>query len=211
MPVCVDEPGQHERPGSVEDAGIRDRLRGLDRRDAPVLDDHVGALEARVRGIADQHLPAPHHEPHAPQYLRSVDTALPDWAPGTPAVLCVAGPHAIPVSSYVRAGDDRIVLALGARRDTLSRLRADPATAFCVLGEGVAFTAHCHAAVVRESLQAAAGNVAVELRVERVQDHLADGRTELLDGARWRWSDEEAAALQPRILEELRSLADSAP
>jgi hypothetical protein len=118
----------------------------------------------------------------------------------------VAGPHAIPVSSYVRAGDERIVVALGARRETLARLRGDPATAFCVLGEGVAFTAHCRAAVLRESMDAAAGNTAVELRVERVQDHLADGRTEILEGARWGWIDEEAAALQPRILAELKRL-----
>jgi hypothetical protein len=121
-------------------------------------------------------------------------------------VLCVAGPHPIPVSSYVRAAGDRIVLALGSRRETLARLRADPATAFCVLGNGTAFTAHCRATVVRESLEAAPGNVAVELRVERVQDHLADDRTELLAGARWRWIDRKAAALQPRILEELKGL-----
>jgi hypothetical protein len=118
----------------------------------------------------------------------------------------VAGPHAIPVSSYVRAGDDRIVVALGFRRAALARLREDPATAFCVLAEGVAFTAHCRARVIREPLEAATGNVAVELRVERVQDHLADGRTEILDGARWGWIDEEAAALQPRILAELKRL-----
>lgn len=131
---------------------------------------------------------------------------LPTWPPGTPAVLCVAGPHAIPVSSYVRVADDRIVVALGARRETLRRLRADAAAAFCVLGEGVAFTAHCRATVVRESLEAAPGNVAVELRVERVQDHLADGRTEILAGSRWRWVDEEAAALQPAILRELEAI-----
>jgi hypothetical protein len=118
----------------------------------------------------------------------------------------VAGPHAIPVTSYVRVSDDRIVVALGARRETLARLRTDPAAAFCVLGKDVAFTAHCRAAIVRESLDAAAGNVAVELRVDRVQDHLADGRTEVLDGARWGWIDEEAAALQPRILAELETL-----
>jgi hypothetical protein len=122
-------------------------------------------------------------------------------------VLCVAGPHAIPVSTYVRADNGRILVALGGRRETLARLREDPRAAFCVLGNGVAFTAHCAAAVVRESLAAAPANVAVELRVERVQDHLADGRTELLDGARWRWLDEEAARAAPAILDELRSMA----
>jgi hypothetical protein len=100
-------------------------------------------------------------------------------------------------------------VALGSRRETLARLRADPESDFCVLGKGVAFTAHCRAAILRESMKAAAGNTAVELQVEHVQDHLADGRTEILDGARWRWIDEEAEALQPRILEELRSLTEA--
>ena len=106
----------------------------------------------------------------------------------------------------MRAGDARIVVALGSRRETLARLRDDPGTAFCVLGKGVAFTAHCRAAVLRESMNAAPGNTAVELRVEGVQDHLADGRTQLLEGAHWRWIDEEAAALQPGILQELEDL-----
>jgi hypothetical protein len=131
---------------------------------------------------------------------------LPTWPPGSPAILCAADRHVIPVSSYVRAGDERILLALGSRRETLARLRADPAAAFCVLAEGVAFTAHCRAAIVREAMDAAPGNTAVELRVERVQDHLADGRTEILDGAQWRWLDEEAAAIQPQILAELEEL-----
>ena len=118
-------------------------------------------------------------------------------------ILVVSGPHAIPVSSYVRDGDERILLALGSRRETLARLRADPAVAFSVVAQGVAFTAHCTAAIVRESMEVAPANTAVELRVERVQDHLADGRTEIVDGARWRWADAEAAALQPEILAEL--------
>ena len=131
---------------------------------------------------------------------------LPTWPSGTPALLCLNGPHAIPVSSYVRSGDDRILLALGSRRETLARLRTDPATAFCVLAKGVAFTAHCRAAVIRESMAAAPTNTAVELRVERIRDHLADGRTEILGGAPWRWTDDEAATLQPQILAELEEL-----
>ena len=131
---------------------------------------------------------------------------LPAWPSGTPAVLCVAGPHAIPVSSYARLGDDRIVVALGSRRETLARLRGDPAAAFCVVAQGVAFTAHCRASVVRESMAAAASNAVVELIVESVQDHLADGRTGIDDGIRWRWLDAEAATLQPQILRELKEL-----
>lgn len=131
---------------------------------------------------------------------------LPTWPAGTPALLCATGPHVIPVSSYARVADDRIVVALGTRRETLARLRDDPRAAFCVLATGVAFTAYCRAAILRESLEAAPGNAAVELRVERVQDHLADGRTEILDGAPWRWVDQDAAALQPLVVNELKAL-----
>lgn len=132
---------------------------------------------------------------------------LPRWERGTPAVLCVAGPGAIPVSTAVRAGDDRIALALGRGRETLRRVRDDPRVALCLLAEGVAFTAHGRATVIAETLQSADTVVAVELRVERVQDHLADGRTEMLDGARWRWRKEGLAETEERILAELERLA----
>ena len=128
---------------------------------------------------------------------------LPEWEPGTPAVLIVAGPHAIPVSTAVRRGDRRVVFALGSRRETLDRLRREPsAVALSVLARGVAFTAYGRVAVVREQLDAAPVT-AVELQVDRVQDHLADGRTEMLDGARYEWLDEDAADAEPRILAEL--------
>ena len=77
---------------------------------------------------------------------------------------------------------------------------------FCLLGEGVAFTAHGYASVVAEQLDASERVVAVELRLERVQDHLADGRTEMLDGARWRWRDEEFGAAEEQIVAELGRL-----
>lgn len=131
---------------------------------------------------------------------------LPHWDHGTPAILCVAGPHPIPVSTAVRAGDDRVLLALGRKRDTLQFLRDDSRAAFCLLGEGVAFTAHGYASVVAEEMDASDRVVAVELRVERVQDHLADGRTEMLGGARWRWRDEEFGAAEGQIVAELAGL-----
>ena len=131
---------------------------------------------------------------------------LPDWKTGTPAVLCPAGPHPIPVSTAVRAGDRRILMALGRRRDALRRLREDPGAALCLLGEGVAFTAHGRATVVAEQLDAADTVVAVALDVERIQDHLADERTEILDGVRWRWTDESFAEAQDAIVAELRRL-----
>ena len=131
---------------------------------------------------------------------------LPHWSQGTPAVLCVSGPHAIPVSTAVRLGDSRLAFALGRGRETLTRLRNEPRAAFCLLGANLAFTAHGTAAVVREPLEAAPV-VGVELQVESVQDHLADGRTEMLDGARWRWLDRKAAVSDPAIEAELASLA----
>ena len=130
---------------------------------------------------------------------------LPDWEPGTPAVLVVAGPHAIPVSTALRRGERRVVFALGRRRETLARLREDPEAALCVLGPGVAFTAYGRALVLREELEAAPV-AAIELSVERVQDHLADGRTEMLDGARYEWRDEDAMRAESRIRAELDTI-----
>jgi hypothetical protein len=132
--------------------------------------------------------------------------SLPKWERGTPAVLVVAGPHAIPVSTAVRAGDRRVLLALGRRRETLARLRADPEACLCLLGAGVAFTAFGRARVLLEELPEAPV-AALELDVERVQDHLADGRTEMLDGARWRWRDPAAAEADTRVAEGLQRLA----
>jgi hypothetical protein len=131
---------------------------------------------------------------------------LPRWERGTPAVLCVAGPHPIPITAFLRMGDDRVLLALGRRRETLRRLREDPAVALLLMGTGLAFTAHGRARVVAEALESTDTVVAVELLVERVQDHLADGRTEMLDGARWRWCAEEHGEAEDVILAELERL-----
>ena len=131
---------------------------------------------------------------------------LPHWERGTPVVLCVAGPHPIPVSTAIRAGDDRVLLALRRERETLRRLRADPVAALLVLGEGVAVTAHGEARVVAEQMDSSDTIVAVELRVERVQDHLADGRSIMLDGARWRWATEDMVAADEATFAELERL-----
>ena len=130
---------------------------------------------------------------------------LPDWERGTPAVLIAAGPHAIPISTAIRRGDARIVFALGRRRETLRRLREDPGAALCVLGRGVALTAYGRVAVIREQLDAAPV-AALELTVERVDDHLADGRTDMLCPARYEWRDRAAAEAEPRILDELGAI-----
>jgi len=116
------------------------------------------------------------------------------------------GPHAIPVSTAVRAAGDRLLFALAASRQTLARLREEPQVAFCVLGEGVAFTAYGDARVVAERLESVPV-VAVELRVETVQDHLMEGRTEMLDGARWRFTADRDAEADAAIVAELGRLA----
>jgi hypothetical protein len=133
---------------------------------------------------------------------------LPYWLEGSAAVLCVSGPHAIPVSTAVRVDPRRVMVALGGRRDTLERLRKDPAVALCVLAESVAFTAHGRASVAQEELQAAPGVVAVQIDVDDVQDHLADGRTEMQGAAPWRWRDEDAAEVDPKIRAELARIGE---
>jgi hypothetical protein len=132
--------------------------------------------------------------------------ALPQWEPGTPAVLCAHGPHAIPVSTAVRLASDRIVFALARRRETLAILREHPAAALCLMGAGVAFTADGEARVVREELNASPHVAAIEFVVTRVQDHLADGRTEMIDGARWRFTSDDAHEADAAVRAELAQL-----
>jgi hypothetical protein len=131
---------------------------------------------------------------------------MPQWEEGTPAIVCVPGPHAIPVSTAVRVSGSVLRFALGGGRETLRRIRSDSAIAVCILGEGIAVSAYGRSEVVREGLESAPDVVAVEVRVERVQDHLADGRTEMVDGARWRWLDSGMAESEPRIRSELLRL-----
>lgn len=134
-------------------------------------------------------------------------TQLPHWPQGTAAILCVRGPHAIPVSTAIRAGDDRLVFALGRRRDTLARLREDPHAALCMLAEGLAFTAHGEISVLSEELEPIPV-AALELRVARVQDHLADRRTEMLGAPAWRWLKERDAEADRLVRQRLAVLAE---
>ncbi len=120
--------------------------------------------------------------------------ALPHWPPGTVALLATGAgaPHVIPVSTALRAGDDRVLLALAHRRHSLRRLREDPRAALALLAAGdVAVTAHGLAAVVADPLPGAENVAAVELRVQEVQDH--GSRRFVIDaGVAWRWVDAEA-------------------
>jgi hypothetical protein len=134
------------------------------------------------------------------------DGPLPSWPEGTAATLTTIGadgaPHAIPVSTALRAGPRAIVLGLGAGRASLANLRARPAVALCVLAAGVAFTAEGRASVIAQD---AAGVVAVRIAVAAVHDHVRPAFA-LEGGVAWRWTDAEAAARDAAVREALRAL-----
>lgn len=134
---------------------------------------------------------------------------LPEWPEGTVAVLSTAGPHAIPVSTCVRAGDRRVLLALALRRDSLTRLRADPRCALTVMAEAVAFTAHATASVVEEPMRVSDRVAAIALDVHDVQDH-RQPRFTIDAGVRWSWTDDDAREADETIRDALRHLASRA-
>jgi flavin reductase (DIM6/NTAB) family NADH-FMN oxidoreductase RutF len=129
--------------------------------------------------------------------------ALPEWPEGTVAVLCTGGgdPHAIPVSTTLRAGPRTVVFALALRRESLARLRAEPACALAVLAADLAFTAQGRATVVAELERVAA----VRLDVESIQDH-SQPAFAIEDGVRWRWTDAGAEGADAAVREALRAL-----
>ena len=127
---------------------------------------------------------------------------IPDWPPGTVAVLTTAGPHAIPVSTALPAGPTSVLLALGPSRGSLQRLREDPRCALAVIAEGVAVTLRGRASEIGE----AAGTVAVRLEVEAVDDH-GQSTFAIEAGVRWRWTDPDAESRDAEVRAALRQLA----
>ena len=127
---------------------------------------------------------------------------LPEWPTRTIAVLATLGdgPHAIPVSAPVRAGDRRILLSLHRSRGSLRRLRADPQVALAILTEGnLAFTARGRARIVEEPLAVAPDYAAVAIEVEHVDDHRQDAFL-VEAGVDRRWIDDgERDALGARV------------
>jgi hypothetical protein len=132
---------------------------------------------------------------------------LPNWPAGTVTILSTSGsqPHAIPVSAAVRAAPNRVLIALAASRESLRRLLADPRVGLAILAEGnVALTAYGNARVIQEDL--VDGVVAVEIEVERVQNHGRD--TFVIEAAvGWRWTDPEAQARDTEVRAALEHLA----
>jgi hypothetical protein len=131
--------------------------------------------------------------------------ALPEWEDGTVAILSTGAgaPHAIPVSTCVRAGPRTVLLALAQRRESLTRLRTEPRCALAIVTAGVAITAHATATILDDLNDAV---VAVRLDVDEIQDH--DQPTFAIDaGVQWRWTDDEARERDAQLRAALRALA----
>ena len=134
---------------------------------------------------------------------------LPDWQAGTVVILSTGAgaPHAIPVSTGIRAGDRRVILALALRRESLARLREDPRCALTILAAGdVAITAHGRATIVEEPLAISDRVCAVAIDVEEIQDH-GQPRFAIEEGVRWRWTEDAAERRDGEIRAHLRSVA----
>ncbi|MEA2212073.1 MAG: hypothetical protein QOF83_2021 [Solirubrobacteraceae bacterium] len=116
---------------------------------------------------------------------------LPDWPAGTVAILVTLGdaPHAIPVSTALRAGPDRILLALADGRGSLARLQRDPRVAVALVAAGLAVTARGRARVLDAPVSD--GVTGVEVTVDALDDHLRS-TFELEAGVRWHWTDADS-------------------
>ena len=136
---------------------------------------------------------------------------LPEWPPGTVAILATRGPHAIPVSTALRAGPNCVLLALAPSRGSLMRLRVDTRVALTVLSAtDKAFTARGRARVVADPLPGAETVVAVAIDVTEVSDHFRDTYT-IEGGVQWRWTDAEAERRDAAVREALQALAGTLP
>jgi hypothetical protein len=134
--------------------------------------------------------------------------SLPEWPPRTIAVLATIddGPHAIPVSAPVRAGDRTILLGLHRSRDSLARLRRRPQVALLVLAEGnVAFTARGTARIATEAMADDPDFAAVVIDVTDVDDHRQPAFT-VEAGVDRAWVDETEREALGRRVQELRGL-----
>jgi hypothetical protein len=130
-------------------------------------------------------------------------TSLPTWPTRTVGMLATTapdGPHVIPVSAPVRAGDRQILLSLYHMRGSLERLRTAPEVALLVLaGDDTAFTARGRASIVEEPMAVAPDYVAVVIEVDAVDDHRSPAFV-VDSGVGRRWTDEaEQKALGARV------------
>jgi hypothetical protein len=81
----------------------------------------------------------------------------------------------------------------------LARLRANPVVALAILtGGNCAFTALGRARIMQESMPGAANYVAVEIDVEKIDDHRSPGVL-VESGVRVRFADDAELSLRKRI------------
>jgi hypothetical protein len=145
---------------------------------------------------------------------RPILDVLPHWPLRTVAVLATVGdgPHAIPVSAPLRAGDLGIVLSLHHSRGSLARLRTQPEVALTVLTAGnLAFTALGRARVFEEPLAGTTDYVGVAIDVEHIDDHRHETFV-IESGIDRRWLDEdEQHALMARVAVLTEHVANGVP
>ena len=128
---------------------------------------------------------------------------LPHWPDGTVAILATGAgaPHAIPVSTIVRAGPRAILLALAPGRESLARLREEPRCALVIHAPDVTVTVHGHAEPVNELGRV----VAVRVDVDEIQDHSRD-EFAIEGGIAWRWTDDDAQRADAEVRAQLQKL-----
>jgi hypothetical protein len=128
---------------------------------------------------------------------------LPHWPPGTVAILATGAgaPHAIPVSTIVRAGPRTVLLALAQTRESLARLREEPRCAVAILAGDLAVTVHGHAEVVNDLGRV----VAVRVDVDEIQDHARPEFT-IDAGVAWHWTDADAERADAEVRAALEAL-----
>jgi hypothetical protein len=132
-----------------------------------------------------------------------VAAELPHWPAGTVAILATGAgaPHAIPVSTIVRAGPRTVLLALAHSRESLARLREDPRCALAILAADLAITVHGHAEVVNDLGRV----VAVRVDVDEISDHARPEFT-IDAGVAWHWTDDDAQRADAEVRAALEAL-----
>ena len=134
---------------------------------------------------------------------------LPDWPPGTVAILVTSGerPHAIPVSAIVRARPRRLLIGLARSRESLARIRRAPQVTVAICARNLAISVDGRATVLEPDLVTGVAAVAVE--ADAIHDH--DRPTFALHaGVAWEWTDRDAARRDAEVQAALRGLADGA-
>lgn len=205
--VIVDDVEAHYARAKAEGATIvyppADMPYGVREYGARDLEGRLWSFMAPLDG-------EPHDEPSlTPSTTTEEIVALPVWPQRTIAVLVTLGdgPHAIPVSAPLRAGDRWILLTLHRTRGSLSRLRERPEVALAVLTAGnIAFTARGRARIEQEQMAAAPDYAAVAIDVTQIDDHRQEAFV-VESGVDRRWVDERE---RDALGERLRALAELA-